>query len=272
MDNKIALDLGFLQIYWYSICIFIGVFIATFLIIREAKKRKINEDFTFNLIFYTVIFGLIGARLYFVVFNLDYYLNNPFEIIEVWNGGLAIHGGIIGGLIFLLFYTKKYKINTYKMLDIAVVGLIIGQAVGRWGNFFNQEVYGKVFPELVNSSLPKFIIDGMYIDGAYRQPLFLYESLGCLLGFIVLLIIRRYKYLKNGQLTGIYLIWYGILRFILEGMRIKEFNLLVGNIKVAQVVSITLVLVGVLLIIKCSRKGTKLENLYRQELEQKLYF
>lgn len=270
--DKIALDFGFIQIYWYSICIFIGVLFATVYIIREAKKRKINEDFTFNLIFYTIICGLIGARLYFVAFNLDYYLSNPLEIIEVWNGGLAIHGGIIGGLIFLLFYTKKYNVNTHKMLDIAVVGLILGQALGRWGNFFNQEVFGASFPEIVNLPLPKFIIDGMFIDGVYRQPLFLYESIGCFVGFIVLLLIKKYKYLKNGQLTGVYLIWYGILRFILEGMRDQEYNLQIEDIKVAQVVSIILVITGIIMLIKNARKGMKLENLYRQELEEQVNF
>lgn len=270
--NRIALDLGFIQIYWYSICIILGVFLASIYIIREAKKRNINEDFTFNLIFYTVIFGLIGARLYYVLFNLEYFMNSPIEIFEVWNAGLAIHGGIIGGLICLIIYTKKYKVNTYKMLDIAVVGLILGQIVGRWGNFFNKEVYGSVFNGLVNLPLPKFIIDGMYIDGAYRQPLFLYESILNFIGFIVLLIVKRYKYLKNGQLTGAYLIWYGTVRLILEGMREESYNLLLGNIKIAQVVSIACIIIGGIIIFTRFHKGNKLENLYRQELEEKIQF
>ena len=133
--DRVALDLGFIQIYWYSIFIFLGVFFASMVILRETKRQHINQDFMINLIFYGVIFGLIGARLYYVLFNLDYYLKYPLEIFEVWNGGLAIHGGIIVGLLTVILYTKKYHAKTLKVLDILVVGLILGQAIGRWGNF-----------------------------------------------------------------------------------------------------------------------------------------
>ena len=174
--NRVALDLGFIQIYWYSIFIFLGILFGVSVILRECKRQKINEDFIINLIFYAIIFGLIGARLYYVSFNLDYYLKYPLEILEVWNGGMAIHGGIIAGLIVAYFYTKKYHANLIKVLDIIVVGLILGQAIGRWGNFFNGEAYGAVttLEHLKNIGVPNFVIDGMYIQGAYHQPTFLY--------------------------------------------------------------------------------------------------
>ena len=123
--DRIALDLGFIQIYWYSLFIFFGILVATFVILKECKRQNINEDFIVNLIFYTVIFGLIGARLYYVCFNLDYYLKYPLEILEIWNGGLAIHGGIIAGLLCVFIYCKKYNAKLLKLLDIVVVGLII---------------------------------------------------------------------------------------------------------------------------------------------------
>ena len=129
--NKVALDLGIIQIYWYSIFIFLGILVGSSIIYLESKKRKIDSEFVINLIFNTVIIGVIGARIYYVLFNLDYYLSNPVEILEIWNGGLAIHGGIIAGLLFLIFYCKKHKVETLKMLDIIVVGLIIAQAIGR---------------------------------------------------------------------------------------------------------------------------------------------
>ena len=174
--DRIALDLGFVQIYWYSIFIFLGIFFASIVILRECKRQKINQDFIVNLIFYGVIFGLIGARLYYISFNLDYYLKNPIEILEIWNGGLAIHGGILFGIITIFLYTKKYNAKTLKVLDIIVVGLIIAQAIGRWGNFFNGEAYGRVvsLDFLKSLHLPDFIIKGMYIEGLYREPTFLY--------------------------------------------------------------------------------------------------
>ena len=140
--NRVAIDLGFIQIYWYSLCILTGMMIGMFLVYRETKKRNISENLITNLIFYTVILAIIGARLYYVIFSWDYYSNNILEIFEIWNGGLAIHGAIIVGGLYLIYYTKRHKMDTLKVLDICSVGLIIGQAIGRWGNFFNQEAYG----------------------------------------------------------------------------------------------------------------------------------
>lgn len=269
--DRIALDLGFIQIYWYSIFIFLGIFFATTIILRECKKQKINEDFIVNLIFYTVIIGLIGARLYYVLFNLDYYLKYPLEIIEIWNGGMAIHGGIIAGLIFIFFYTKKYNAKLLKILDIVVVGLILGQAIGRWGNFFNGEAFGATttLEHLQSLMIPQFIIDGMYIQGSYHEPTFLYESIWCLFGFIILLIVRNYRYLKNGQLTGVYLVYYSLGRVIIEGIRTD--SLMLGPFRVAQVVSIIGMIVGILMLIFC-RKGARFDNLYKDKEKQDIVF
>ena len=269
--DRVALDLGIIQIYWYSIFIFLGVLFASIVIIRETKRQKINEDFIVNLIFYGIIFGLIGARLYYVAFNLDHYLKYTLEILEIWNGGLAIHGGILFGLLTIILYTKKYKAKTLKVLDIIVVGLILGQAIGRWGNFFNGEAYGGVttLANLQKLGLPDFLINGMYINGAYHHPTFLYESIWNLFGFFALLIVRRYKYLKTGQLTGTYLIWYSVGRFFIEGMRTD--SLMLGDFRVAQIVSIICIIIGIFMLIFC-KKGTRFDNLYKEKEKKEILF
>ena len=170
------LDIGFLEIKWYSFFILLSVLMASFLIYKESKKKGMKSEDLENILFYGFLSGILGARIYYVLFNLDFYLQNPVEILEVWNGGLAVHGSILGGLIFLIIYCRKKKINLLLLLDIIVVGLIIAQAIGRWGNFFNGEAYGRVvsLDFLKSLHLPDFIIKGMYIEGLYREPTFLY--------------------------------------------------------------------------------------------------
>lgn len=275
--NRVALDLGFIQIYWYSIFIFLGMLVACAVIYKEAKKRGIEEETLINMTFSTVVFGIIGARLYYVIFNLPYYTKNPLEILEIWNGGLAIHGGLLFGLLSIVMYCKKHNINIMRMIDIIVVGLIIGQSIGRWGNFFNSEAYGAVttLETLQNQGIPKFIINGMFILGEYRQPTFFYESIGCLFGFIAMLIIRSGKYLKRGNLTAFYLIWYGILRFLIEGLRSD--SLMIGPIKAAQAVSLIFVLIGTVIFLFNLKKTKGDENLYRKDpnkvmMDKMVYF
>ena len=253
--DRIALDLGFIQIYWYSLFIFFGILVATFVILKECKRQNINEDFIVNLIFYTVIFGLIGARLYYVCFNLDYYLKYPLEILEIWNGGLAIHGGIIAGLLCIFIYCKKYNAKLLKLLDIVVVGLIIGQAIGRWGNFFNQEAYGSAvsLDFLQSLHLPDFIINGMHINGVYYQPTFLYESVANVIGFLLIFFVIRKIQTKQGEQFFSYFIWYGIIRFFIEGLRTD--SLYVMGFRTAQLVSIAFVIVGVIGFIYCKKRG-----------------
>lgn len=268
--ERVAFDFGFIQIYWYSICIFLGILCACITIYFESRRRKIDEDFIINWAFNTIIFSVIGARLYYVLFNLDYYKENIIEIFEIWNGGLAIHGGIIFGGLFTIYYSKKHKVETLKLLDIVVVGLIIGQAIGRFGNFFNQEAYGAITTaaKLQSLGVPKFVIDGMYILGEYREPTFFYESIWNLFGFIALLLIRRYKYIKIGQTAGCYMIWYGLIRFIIEGKRTD--SLMLGNFRMAQIVSIIMIIAGIILFIYYNKikKLGPFDKLYNKEEEK----
>lgn len=252
--SKIALSFGPIEITWYSICIFLGIILAGIIINKESKRSNIPTTFITSLIFWCVFFGIIGARIYYVLFNLDYYSSYPIEIIKIWNGGLAIHGGMIAGLITLIIYCKKYKVNVLKMLDIAVPGLILAQSIGRWGNFFNAEAHGSVVSKafLEGLHLPEFIIKGMYIGGNYYHPTFLYESILCLIGFFVLIGIRSLKNNKLGNTTAIYLVWYGVIRFFIESLRTD--SLMLGNIKMAQLISVLMIIIGIVMYIITKKK------------------
>ena len=259
--NSTIFEIGNFAIKWYSVLMLVGFLIGWFFATREAKKFRIPESFILNLIFFMIPISLIGARLYYVAFNWNYYSSNTAEIFKIWEGGIAIHGAIIFGLIWTIIYSKKYNIRTLRLTDILCVGLIIGQAIGRWGNFMNSEAYGPLTTKesLQKLFIPEFIIEGMHINGNYYQPTFLYESLLCLVGFIVLLIFRRRKYTKIGQTTSIYLIWYGVVRFLIEALRTD--SLMLGDFKIAQIVSIIMAVIGIIMFIVLN-KGSKLENRY----------
>lgn len=252
--NSILFDFGIIQIKWYSFLIMIGIIIAYFLVTREAKKKGFEKEKVIDILFYTILIGMLGARIYYVLFNLEYYGTNPLEIFKVWNGGLAIHGGIITAFIFLYFYSKKKNYNLFLLVDMMVPGLMIAQAIGRWGNFFNQEAFGRAVSKifLQGLHLPKFIIEGMYINGLYREPTFLYESLWNIIGFILILIIRKNKKIKTGMITGFYFIWYGIGRCIIESSRAD--SLMLGSLKIAQLVSILGIILGIAIIIISNKK------------------
>ena len=173
----------------------------------------------------------------------------PVEILKTWNGGLAIHGAILGGVLWIIYYCRKKKVNFFKITDMVVISLIIAQAIGRWGNFFNKEAHGIVTTasHLKKLLIPNFIISGMYINGNYYHPTFLYEMLWNLLGFALLLILRKKCKLKTGTLTGIYFMWYSFIRFFIEALRTD--SLMLSNIRVARLVSIILFVLGLFLII-----------------------
>ncbi len=261
--NPILFDFGFIEIKWYSILILVGLVIGFLGITKEGQRFNITKDFLFNICFWAIIAGFIGARLYYVIFNWEYYSANPVDILKIWEGGLAIHGALIGGLIAVLAYTKKYNVSTAKFTDIILPFLLLGQAIGRWGNFFNSEAHGAAttLEKLQSLYIPNFVIEGMYIGGIYYEPTFFYESIWCILGFIVLLIVRRNKYLKVGQLTSIYFMWYSVGRFFIESMRTD--SLMIGSFKAAQILSISLFLIGFVWFVIESHKG-KFDNLYNE--------
>ena len=261
--NRVAFNIFGFNVYYYSLCILLGVIVAYILITREGKKQGLPKEFISDLIFYTLIIGILGARVYYCVFNLDYYLANPSEILKIYNGGLAIHGGVIAGLIFVYFYTKKKNVSFIKILDIVAPAVIIAQSFGRWGNFFNQEAHGGIttYQNLKNMHIPEFIINGMHIEGKYYYPTFFFESIWCLIGFIILMSARRNKNLRKGFQIGFYFIWYGIGRFFIEAFRTD--SLMFFGLKIAQIVSLIGIIIGIIIIV--TNKNKK----YYNEMEVK---
>ena len=262
--SSIMFSIWGFDIRWYSVLLLIAFLVGMFFVNKEAKRFEISKDFIFNLLFWTLIVGVIGARLYYVIFEWNYYSNNIGEILQVWKGGLAIHGGIIAGLLAIIAYTKKYNFRTLRFLDFIVPGLIIGQSIGRWGNFFNQEAHGisTTLEHLESLHIPEFIVEGMKINGVYYTPTFLYESIACLIVFILIIIIRRMRYTKVGTPTALYLILYGIVRFFIE--RSRTDSLMFVGFKIASIVSVIMVIVGVIILIINSKKS-KFEDLYNDK-------
>ncbi|HIW12644.1 MAG TPA: prolipoprotein diacylglyceryl transferase [Candidatus Salinicoccus stercoripullorum] len=241
--NPIALDLGPLEIHWYGIIIAAGMLLGFYLADREADRRGLPEGMFMDLMFYIIIFSIIGARLYYVIFQWEYYSRNPIDIIMINEGGMAIHGGLIGGALAGFIFCRVKGYSFFRIADIAAPSLILGQAIGRWGNFMNQEAHGGEVTRgfLESLRLPEFIINQMYIDGAYYHPTFLYESLWNLLGFAILLLLR--PKLKVGQTILLYLIYYSAGRFFIEGMRTD--SLMIGEVlRTAQVISILLIVLA----------------------------
>ncbi|MDS1030308.1 prolipoprotein diacylglyceryl transferase [Bacillota bacterium LX-D] len=251
--SPVAIEIGPLTIRWYGILISLALGLGTILAYRRATKRGINPEHILNLILIAVPSALFGARLYYVIFNWPEYVQNGLlEVIAVWHGGLAIHGGLLGGVLAGYLYIRSQKLNFWQMADIIAPSLILGQAIGRWGNFFNQEAYGGVVSLEFISHFPDFIQKGMYIGGAYHHPTFLYESLWNLAVFIFLLWFSRRK-LPAGTIFLSYLALYSLGRFWIEGLRTD--SLMLGPLRAAQVVSVILiVLAGILLAWRVSKR------------------
>lgn len=247
--DRVFISIGSMNIYWYSILIIISIIIGYILVIKEAKRLKIDKIFLDNLIFYMIIIGIIGARIYYVIFNYKQF-DSILSIFAIYNGGLAIYGGVIFAIIFIYFYSKRHNQNFLQLLDLFAPSLILAQAIGRWGNFFNHEAYGTVvaYDFLTNLHIPNFIIENMFINGNYHHPTFLYESVLCIVGFIVMMIFRYRKNVKVGTITVIYLIYYGIIRFFIEGLRTD--SLYIFNFRISQIVSIIFILIGISILVR----------------------
>lgn len=246
--DPVAFNLGPLSVRWYGIIIAVGILLGYFVAQRALVKAGLHKDTLVDIIFYSALFGFIAARIYFVIFQWPYYAENPSEIIKIWHGGIAIHGGLIGGFIAGVIVCKVKNLNPFQIGDIVAPSIILAQGIGRWGNFMNHEAHGgsvsRAFLEQLHS--PNFIIENMYINGQYYHPTFLYESIWDVAGFIILVNIR--KHLKLGETFFLYLTWYSIGRFFIEGLRTDSL-MLTSNIRVAQLVSILLILISISLIV-----------------------
>lgn len=255
--NRVLFSIGSFNIYWYSFLILLAVVIGSFIAVKYAKNKTTGQTFITDLIFILIPTSIIGARIYYVIFNFDVYKNDLLSIFKIWEGGLAIYGAVITAILVILYQCKKYDKSFIETLDILAPSLILGQAIGRWGNFFNMEAYGpKTSLTFLHSlHLPQFIIDGMYIDGSYYQPMFLYESIWCLIGFIILMLIRK-RSKKDGTQVSFYFLWYGLGRIVIESFRTDSLYFL--GFKVSQIVSLILIIIGLvgLILNKINRNKT----------------
>lgn len=236
--NPIAFELGPFEVRWYGILIALGIVLAFIVVQKEMVKRGMHPDFLTDLLIWAVPISIISARIYYVIFSWDFYKDHPEQIIRIWEGGIAIHGALIGAFITAYVYTKLKGVSFWKTVDIAAAGLLIGQIIGRWGNFMNQEAHGGPVSEnfLETTIIPNWIMDQMTINGVTYHPTFLYESTWNIVGLIIILLLRKVP-LKRGEMFLFYLVWYSVGRFYIEGMRTDSLYV-IGELRAAQMVSV----------------------------------
>lgn len=265
--QAILFSIGSIHIYWYGLFIVSGILVALAVSLKLAKYYRIKSDTLFDLSFWLIINGLIGARVYDVFLQLPYYITNPLAIIKIWEGGLAIHGAILAGLITIYFFSRQQKISFWKITALFSPGLVLAQAIGRWGNYFNQELFG--LPTTLAWGIPINLINRplTYIGEYFFHPTFIYESLGCFIIFILLISLTLYL-IKKDKLKEYYFVWlvagymilYSILRFSLEFIRL-DVTPIFFNLRLPQIVSLIIILVSISFLILNPHAKTKETNL-----------
>ncbi|MBU4216518.1 prolipoprotein diacylglyceryl transferase [Candidatus Parcubacteria bacterium] len=263
--NPILIELGPIKIHWYGLFIVLGILSALYIIIKLADYYKINKDDIIDISFWIIIFGILGGRAYDVLLEWPYYLGHPANIIKIWQGGLAIHGAIIAGLAATIYLTKKKSIPLLPFLAIITPGLALAQAIGRWGNYFNQELFG--LPTKLPWGIPiDFIhrVPDYYYDNFFH-PTFLYESLGNLMIFLILIslhyLVRKNKIKTTAEeiIIATYLILYSILRFSLEFIKIDQ-TPIIFSLRFPQIISIAIVISSIIwLVLQKSKKHATIE-------------
>ena len=249
---QIAIKIFGVNIYWYAICIVLGIVVALIICSESKEKFNVKFDFLFECIMYAILCGIFGARLYYVLFNLDYYLENPTNILKIRNGGLAIYGGLIIGVIVIIIKCKKNKVNVLDFLDYFAPFVALAQSIGRWGNFFNQEAYGTETANIFRM--------GIHTENGYQEvhPTFLYESISTLIIFLILRKMQKNRKFK-GQICYSYLVLYSGIRMIIESIRID--SLMWGNFRISQVLSIAIFVIFGIMLLKKYIKYNKIEKI-----------
>ena len=249
--SRVAFSIGSIDVYWYGLLIAIGFVLAVTYGMINAKRFKINTDKMIDVVLVAPLLAIVCARLYYVLFSdsLADYLAAPLSILALRDGGLAIYGAVIGAFITGLWMCKIKKISRLRMFDLASIGFLIGQCIGRWGNFFNQEAFGgnTTLPWGMTGSRIGIGLGGSDYNPALPvHPTFLYESLWCFVGFLILHIVSKKAYRFKGQLFGMYLVWYGVGRVWIEGLRTD--SLMLGSLRVSQVLALLAIAAGVALL------------------------
>ncbi len=240
--SPVAFSIGNFKVYWYGIIIATGFILAVIYGMKAAKRRNVNDDKLLNCIIVGLITAVVGARLYYVAFSWDSFKDAPMKILYIHQGGLAIYGGLIGALIGGLTVAKIQKMKIPAVLDIAVLGFLIGQGIGRWGNFTNQEAFGTA------TDLPWRMVSEA-TGGVGVHPCFLYESIWCLLGFVLLHFYSKKFQKYDGEIFLMYLAWYGFERTLVEGLRTDSLYLPFIQIRVSQLLSFLLFLTCIIFIV-----------------------
>ena len=258
MNNPVAFEVFGFEVMWYGILIGFGVILALILAYFNAKKKGLDFDTLIDLFLVCFPCAIIGARAYYVIFEWSNYKDNLMDIFNIRQGGLAIHGGLIGAFLAAYVYTRIKKINFLAYADLVAPSIILAQAMGRWGNFMNSEAHGGVVSYDFISKFPKFIVDGMHINGRYYHPTFLYESIWDLLVCIILVaILYKVKKGYEGIVISSYMILYSLGRFFIEGLRTD--SLMFMGLRVAQLISLGLIILGVLFIIYILKRKKKIQ-------------
>ncbi len=247
-DPKIFVQIGPFQIAWYAMFIVTGALIAYRISLKNIKEAGYDAEDVEDLFMGVMLFGILGARIWYVLFyDFKAYLAEPLKIFAVWEGGLAIQGGLLAGAYYAHRFTKKRRINFWHWADMVVPNVLIAQAIGRWGNFMNQEAYGQIVSESYYRYFPSWFKQRMFIQGQYRQPTFFFESVGNIIGWLLIVfVLKRRSKLKRGDLTFAYLMWYGLVRFFVEGFRSDSLYIANTEIRIAQVMSILFIVVGLM--------------------------
>ncbi len=261
-------------IKWYGVIIAFGFLLAVLWGGRCAYKWKMSIDKMLDVLIYGTLSGVIGARLYYCIFEWSYYGQHPADIFKIWEGGLAIYGGLIGGLIGAYFTCKFNKLNFLNLLDLTAMSFLIGQGIGRWGNFTNQEAFGtntglpwgmwsRKVAEYISENQAVFAEKGFSVkagtiaEKAYVHPTFLYESLWCILSFVIIFIIYKKFRTFSGQLFLTYCTLYGTGRAVIEGFRTDSLYIGNTNLRISQVISIAIALTALVLLIVLTAKYKK---------------
>lgn len=297
--DPVAFTIGSFPVHWYGIILGFAALVGLLLAIQEGKRFQIAPEFFMDLLLIGVPSAIVGARIYYVAFKWDDYRDNFVDVFKIWEGGIAIHGALIGAVVAGFIYIRKKGYSFWRIADICAPSLIAGQMIGRWGNFMNQEAHGGPVTESFLTDtlrLPDFIVKQMYIDGVYYHPTFLYESIWNLLGLLFLIILRRQRFVRAGEVFLSYWIWYSVGRFFIEGLRtdslafngpewlVSFMNILwspmsivfeagamdYGNVRIAQLIGLVIIVIAIILII--FRRTSGLANhYYRDPIQREGY-
>lgn len=239
-----------LNIAWYGVIIAIAVLMGILLAIYRSRDTNINKSDIYDLAILLIPGCLLCARIYYVIFEWNYYKDNPLSILAINEGGLAIYGAVIGGIILTFLFCKKRRISFLELADILIPSLVLGQAIGRWGNFINQEAFGNL---ILEESL-QFFPYGVYINDLeeWHQATFFYESISNLI-LLSLMLIFYHRFKKRGYLLSFYMIGYGVIRFFIEGLRADSLYLF-SKIRISQLLSLIFIVIGIFLILINKKK------------------